>query len=185
MCSFHSQERWACACVGTLWPAPCWLLVPAMAYNVQTEHCVLMSAARAASAGALLNTSSEVYIGNTRLKCFLYLYPMFCKILHVCLFTYTLAFAIVSLFLLPHSFYLLFTMFKFARCCYHMHSSEIYWFRSPHSWHSWQTPKRYPSPIWKIITKYQQTKSWVDTETRSIFIWTISLTHPTTTGKWF
>ena len=97
-----------------------------MAYNVQTGHCVLTSAARAASAGALLNTSSEVYIGNTRHKISYIYISCFVKKLHVCLFTYTLAFAIVSLFLLPHSFYLLFTMFKFARCCYHMHSSEIY-----------------------------------------------------------
>ena len=74
-----------------LWSAPCWLLVPATAYNVQTGHCVLMSAARAASAGALLNTSSEVYIGNTRHKCFLYLYLMFCiKYMYVCLLTHWL-----------------------------------------------------------------------------------------------
>ena len=181
MCSFHSHERWACACVGTLWPAPCWLLVPAMAYNVQTGHCILMSAARAASAVALLNTSSEVYIGNARHKCFLYLYLMPCKKhMFVCLLTHWL----LQLF---HCFVttlliFLFIMFRFARCCNHMHSGEICWFRSPHRW---QTPKRYLIPIRKIITKYQQTKSWVDTETRSIFVWTISLTHPTTTGKWF
>ena len=91
MCSFHSQERWACACVGTLWSASCWLIVPAMAYNVQTGHCILMTAARAASAGTLLNTSSEVYTGNTRHKCFLYLYVMFCKNrMFVCLLTHWL-----------------------------------------------------------------------------------------------
>ena len=175
MCSFHSSERWACACVGTL--------VPAMAYNVQAGHCMLMSAARAASAGVLLNTSFEVYIGSTRHKCFLYLYLMFCKNhMFVCLLTHWL----LQLF---HSFcyhtpsFLLFTMFKFARCCNHMHSSEICWFRSPHLWYSWQALLRYPSPIWKIIAKYQHTKSWEDTETRYIFIWTISLTHRMTPGN--
>ena len=91
MCSFHSQERWACACVGTLWPAPCWLLVPAMAYNVQTEHCVLMSAARAASAGALLNTSSEVYIGILVINISYICIPCFVKYyMFVCLLTHWL-----------------------------------------------------------------------------------------------
>ena len=142
MCSFHSHERWACACVGTLWPAPCWLLVPAMAYNVQTGHCILMSAARAASAGALLNTSYEVYIGNTRHKCSYICISCLVKI--TCLFVYLhIGFCNCFIVLLPHSLYFLFTMFRFARCCNHMHSSEICWFRSPHSW---QTPKRYPIP---------------------------------------
>ena len=82
-----------------------------------------------------------------------------------CLFVYLhIGFCNCFTVLLLHSFYLLYAMFKFARCCYHMHSNETYWFRSPHSWHSWQTPRRYPSPIWKVI---------------------ISLTHPTTTGIWF
>ena len=79
VCVHFTHKNGEYACVGTLWPAPCWLLVAAMAYTVQTGHCVSMSADWAASAGALLNTSSYVYIGNTRNKCFLYLYLMFCK----------------------------------------------------------------------------------------------------------
>ena len=55
-------------------------------------------------------------------------------------------------------------MFKFACCCNHIQGSEICSFRSPNSWNSWQTPKRYHSPIWRIIAKFQQTKSGVDTE---------------------
>ena len=55
------------------------VLVPVMTYNVHTGHHMFVSAARTASSGALLNTCSEVFIGSTCHKCFLYLYLMFCK----------------------------------------------------------------------------------------------------------
>ena len=76
-----------------LTPAPCWRIVPVMAHNVQTGHYMFVSADRTASTGALLNTSSEVFISNTRHKCSLYLYLMFCQnyqqtLFHVCMFVY-------------------------------------------------------------------------------------------------
>ena len=155
--------------VGTLWPAPYWPIVPAMVQNVQTGNYVFVSAARAASTGALLNTSYEVFVGNTRHKCFLYLYITFCTNHFICLFVCLLTHWLLQLFhcfCYCTPFICCSPCFKFARHWNHMYNSQICWFRSPHSWYCWQTHKHYHSPIWKIITKYQQTKSWVDTEIR-------------------